>query len=248
MAVKSDSFLEKMIPVLLLATIGLAFGVGVLWQKVRVLEKGAVSGATTGANAAGGAAAQPTLLPVDIKNVDTKGEPFIGKEDAPVTIAYWSDYQCPFCQKFEQETLPEIISEYVDTGKVKIVFKDFEFLGSDSTTGALAEHAVWEVSPQNFIKWQLAMYDEQDAENAGWGNKNDIIALTKTVSGVDANKVSQLMDSKQSEYQKEADADKVEGAKFNVTGTPGFVIGKQSIFGAQPISVFKQLIDAELAK
>jgi len=247
MARKSDGFLEKIVPVLLVSTIGLAFGIGVLWQKVQVLEKGSVAGVNTGTNPAA-APVQPTLLPVNIKDVDVKGEPFIGKEDAPVTIAYWSDFQCPFCKRFEQETLPDLISQYVDSGKLKIVFKDFEFLGSDSTTAALAAHAVWETSPKNYFKWQTAMFDKQDAENSGWGNKDDVIALTRSVSGVDANKVSQLMESKKSEYQKEADADKTEGTKFNITGTPGFVVGTQSIFGAQPLSVFTQLIDAELAK
>ena len=247
MAKKSDGFLEKIIPILLISTIGLAFGVGVLWQKVQVLEKNGTSAAAVPNNVAGGVP-QPTLLPVDIKNVDVKGEPFIGKENAPVTIAYWSDFQCPFCKKFEQDTLPDIISQYVDSGKVKVVFKDFEFLGEDSTTASLAAHAVWETSPQNYFKWQTAMFDKQDSENSGWGSKDDVVALTKTISGIDANKVSQLMESRKTDYQKEADADKSEGAKFNITGTPGFVIGTQSVFGAQPLSVFTQLIDAELAK
>lgn len=62
---------------------------------------------------------------VNINNVKTAGEPFIGSPNAPVTIAYWSDFQCPFCDRFETETLPTIIKDYVDTGKVYFVFKNY---------------------------------------------------------------------------------------------------------------------------
>ncbi|MBI2023890.1 thioredoxin domain-containing protein [Candidatus Giovannonibacteria bacterium] len=73
-----------------------------------------------------------TVSAAIIVDVDIKNEPFIGDPNAPVTIAYWSDFQCPFCQRFEQNTLPTLVDQYVKTGKVKIVFKDFQFLGPDS--------------------------------------------------------------------------------------------------------------------
>ena len=92
------------------------------------------------------------------------------------------------------------------------------------------------------------MFNKQDGENSGFGNKKDIINLTRTIPGINADKVSQLMESKKDEYQKEQDTDKAEGAKFGINGTPGFVIGTQAISGAQPASVFAQIIDAELNK
>ncbi len=234
--------LEKFTPILLIITIALAFGFGVLWQKVRNLES---SG--TEATAGSTIQTQPSAN-INIKDVDTKDEPFIGKADAPVVVAYWTDYQCPFCKKFETNTLPTLIEKYVNTGKLKIVFKDFQFLGSDSQTAGLFEQAVWETSPESFLKWQEAMFTNQDAENGGWGSKDDIIALTKTISGIDTGEVLGLMESNKNEYQKELDDDKAEGGKFGISGTPGFVIGKQSISGAQPLNVFTQIIDAELSK
>lgn len=184
----------------------------------------------------------------DIKKVDTKNEPFLGDKDAPVTLAYWFDFQCPFCQRFDLNTLSVLNEQYVKTGKLKVVFKDFQFLGSDSTTAGLAAHAVWETSPENYFKWHQAMFEKQDDENGGWGTKQNIIALTKTIPGIDAYKVSQLMESKQSEYQKEMDTDKAEADKFGISGTPGFIIVKQLIVGAQPTNIFTQAIDAELKK
>ncbi len=163
-------------------------------------------------------------------------------------MAYWFDFQCPFCKKFETETLPTLIEKYVNTGKLKIVFKDYQFLGEDSTTGGLAENAVWETAPESYLAWHKAMYEKQDNENAGWGNKDDIIALTRTIPGIDADQVSALMDQKKEAYQKELSDDNSEGTKFGVSGTPGFVIGDQSISGAEPLSTFTQIIDALLKK
>src|SRR3989344_1577925 len=70
--------------------------------------------------------AQPSIpsQPSNIK-VDAGDAPFLGNENAPVKMIEFSDYQCPFCRKFWIETLPLIKSEYIDTGKVKFVYKDF---------------------------------------------------------------------------------------------------------------------------
>ncbi len=182
---------------------------------------------------------------VDITKVNIKDNPFIGNPNAKVTIAYWSDYQCPFCKRFEEDAMAQVVKDYVETGKVKVVFKDFSFLGPDSQTAGLAEHAVWEVAPDKFYLWHKAMYDKQDRENADWGNKADIITLTKSL-GIDSVKVEQLMNSKSDIYQKIMDSDREEGSSFGINGTPGTIIGKNIVSGAQPYSVVKQLIDSEL--
>lgn len=191
------------------------------------------------------AAQQPAAPAVDISKVKIAGEPFIGNPNAQVTIAEWFDYQCPFCRKFEQESMPQLVNDYVKTGKVKIVFKDFQFLGEDSQTAGLIARAVWEVAPDKFYEWYKAMYDKQDDENSGWGTKADILALTRSL-GIDTAKVEQLMTSKATEYQKAMDADKAEGGVFGVNGTPSMIIGKQLLVGAEPYSAVKQLIDLAL--
>lgn len=191
---------------------------------------------------------QVKATPADIKKIDIKNRPFIGDKDAPIIMAYWFDYQCPFCQRFDLGTLSDLTAQYITTGKLKVVFKDFSFLGPDSTTAALAAHAVWELSPENFLSWHKAMFQKQDAENGGWGNKQNIIALTKTIPGIDADKVSKLMEEKKAEYQKEMAADKAEADKFGINGTPAFILGKRLIVGAQPTDAFIQALDAELKK
>lgn len=191
---------------------------------------------------------QPAAQAVDISQVNIAGEPFIGNQSAPVAIAYWFDYQCPFCQRNEEQAVPQIIKDYVNTGKVKIVFKDYQFLGPDSQTLGQYSRAVWETAPGKFYQWHKAIYDNQGTENTGWATKEKITSITTGVLGAsNTAKVSQLVASKGVAYQKEMDADKAEGVAMGVNGTPGTIIGKQLISGAQPYAAFKQVIDLTLA-
>ena len=190
---------------------------------------------------------QAATPPVDITQVKIQGAPFIGNSNALVTVAYWSDYQCPFCKRFESDAISQLMNDYVKSGKVKIVFKDFQFLGDDSQTAGLAARAVWELAPEKYYEWHKAMFEKQDSENSGWGNKADILALTKSL-GIDSVKVAQLMSNNAVEYQKTIDADKAEGGVFGINGTPGTIIGKTLISGAQPYVAVRQVIDQELKK
>jgi protein-disulfide isomerase len=74
--------------------------------------------------------------PINDSPINNSGDIYIGKASAPLTMTYWFDYQCPFCKRFEDNVIPNLITDYVNTGKLKIVFKDFPFLGNDSMTGA----------------------------------------------------------------------------------------------------------------
>ena len=191
-----------------------------------------------------GTAGAPAAPSVNIKDVKTGGHPFIGQVNAPVTIAFWGDYQCPFCKRFETETLPQIVKNYVDTGKVKVVFMDFPFLGNDSITGALYGRAVWKLYPDKFLAWHEAMTAAQDQEgDQGFGNAASIDKLDATISGIDAAKVAADVKANTTTYQAVIDADKAEARKAGVNATPSFVIGTQLIQGAYPYATFKAAID-----
>lgn len=191
---------------------------------------------------------QPSASAVDIKDVKTDNDPYVGDKNAPVTIAVWFDYQCPFCKRFELDTLGKVYEEYVKAGKVKIVYKDYQFLGPDSSTAALYARAVWEAAPDRFYEWFVAMANAQDDENGGFGDLASITALTKTISGIDTDKVAKLMTDKKSEYEAAIAADRAEGSAFGINGTPGAIVGTTLLSGAQPYTAVKPLIDAELAK
>jgi protein-disulfide isomerase len=184
---------------------------------------------------------------VDIKNVKLDGDPFIGAANAPVTIALWSDFQCPFCKRFEVETLPSIIKDYVDSGKVKVVFLDFTFLGNDSVSAALYGRAVWKLYPNKYFEWRTAMFDAQDEEgDQGFGDAASIDKLNATIAGIDAAKVAADVKANVSAYQTAVDADRAEAQKAGVNATPSFIIGTTLIQGAYPYANFKAAIDAAL--
>lgn len=113
---------------------------------------------------------------VSVKDINIDGKPFIGKVDAPVTMVFWSDFQCPYCKAFETggvpqinsrtpAAFPEIVKNYVETGKARVVFMDFAFLGSDSDTAAMYNQAIWKLYPEQYFAWRTAMYEAQDGEN-----------------------------------------------------------------------------------
>ena len=195
---------------------------------------------------------------VDIKDVKTAGEPFIGDANAPLTIAFWSDFQCPFCKAFSTghpqiattPALPEIIREYVDTGKAKIVFKDVVFLsprmGSDSLTAAVYNLAVWKLYPGQYFAWRTAMMEAQDEEGGGFGDAESIDELNATISGIDAASVAADVEANRSAYEEHAREVTAEAQRLGVNATPSLILGQQLIAGAYPYATFQAAIEEEL--
>lgn len=213
----------------------------------------ALKGSSGGSQANGG---QPAAVKVDVKDVKIDDhDPYIGDKNAPVTLVAWEDYQCPFCKAVEvghdqiqiAPAMPELIRDYVNTGKLRIVFKDYPFLGDDSKIAALYEHAIWKLYPAKFYDWRKAMFEAQDDEgDQGFGDEASILALIKKMGGMDANKLKADVTANVAEYQALVDADKAEGSSFGITGTPGFITGKVMIPGAVGIAEFKAAIDPQL--
>ena len=184
---------------------------------------------------------------VDIKNVKIDGNPFIGQPNAPATMIIWDDFQCPFCKKFKLDTLPQIVKEYVDTGKLRIIFMDFAFQGEDSTTAAVYGSSVWKLYPEQFYAWHTAMFTAQDeGGNQGFGDAASIDKLNATIAGIDAAKVAADVKTNRSVYEVQMNADKAEAQKVGIGATPSFVIGTQVIQGAYPYPTFQAAIDAAL--
>jgi protein-disulfide isomerase len=202
--------------------------------------------ATTAATATGpNGAAAPA---VNIANLKTAGEPYIGNANAPVTMALFFDYQCPFCKQFDQTVLNQIYTNYVQTGKVKVVFKDFQFLGPDSTVDAEFARAVWAAYPNQFYAWFTAMFAAQDEENTGFGDLASVEKLTATVPGIDVTKVEALMTQNKAAYDTAIDADRAEGAADGIQGTPSVMIGTTLLQGAQTYATVSGLLDAQINK
>ncbi len=231
---KSSGFIEKY-----LTPIAVIVGAGIIALAFMFGQGG---GAKPGA--------QKPAVAVDVKDVKTDGVPFIGSPTAPATLAVWFDYQCPFCKQFEQTVTPQLIENYVKTGKLKIVFKDFQFLGEDSVTASLYAHAVWEAYPESFHDWLTAVMDAQDDEgDQGFGDLASIEKVTKEkVPAIDTAKVKALIESKKAEYTKSMNDSRAEGSAFGINGTPSVIVGTKLLSGAVPYATIAAAIDESLKK
>lgn len=161
-----------------------------------------------------------------------------GKEDAPVTIVEFSDFQCPFCSK-GADRVAELKKKYGK--KIRVVFKHFPLPNHhEARPAAEASLCVNEQSADKFWKF----HDNLFANQKDW-SEEDYIAIAKD-AGVDAKKFEDCLKAKK--YAAQVEADIAEGNKFGVNSTPSFFVNNQPIKGARDIGDFAELIDDALAK
>lgn len=182
------------------------------------------------------------VAPNNLEKIDvkTEGSPSKGNSNATVTIVEFTDYQCPFCAKFYSETYPQILKEYIDTGKARIVLKDFPLNFHENAQKA-AESARC-VRDQKGDEGYFKMHDKL-FQNQGSLSLENIKKWAKEL-GVDSAKFDTCLDS--GKFEKAVKDDLSYGQEIGVSGTPAFFINGKLIEGAQPFSVFKQMIDEEL--
>lgn len=167
----------------------------------------------------------------------------LGRVDAPVVIAEWGDFQCPFCKLFAGQTEPALVRQYVDSGQVRIEWHDYAYLGPESVVAARAARAAGR--QDRFWPFHGALYAEQSAENRGEVTEESMTALAGRL-GLDVSRFRQDLADPGIAGAVAADQDL--GSRLGVGGVPSFVIGEQLIFGAQPIATFRQAVDAALAR
>jgi len=193
-------------------------------------------GATGGAVVPSLGGGDPTPSVVDMEAL-LDDDAVRGDADAPVTIVEWSDFECPFCARFYSETLPSIEEEYIKTGKVKLIYRDFP-LGFHQNAQKAAEAA--ECAGEQGKYWEMHdMLFEQGVQGGVAGFKQ----YGKTL-GLNTAKFDTCLDS--GAMAGEVQQDMADGAAVGIQGTPGFIVNGKLVSGAQPFAVFKQVIDAEL--
>ena len=178
----------------------------------------------------------------------SNASPILGDPNAPITLVEFGDYQCFFCNKFFHETEASIISNYVETGKVKLIFKDFTIIGPDSITAAHATHCANDQG--KFWEFHDILYNKWDGENNGWASSENLLRFAEEI-GLDIEQYTSCMTD--SKYQQLITASNEDARALGLTGTPGFfVIGKDNkigrISGAQPFNVFERIFETELQK
>ncbi|AFS83119.1 DSBA oxidoreductase [Candidatus Nitrosopumilus sediminis] len=192
----------------------------------------------------------PTKQPSAPVKISADNDPIIGNPDAPITIVEFSDFQCPFCARFHTQTLPLIIEEYIEQGKVKLVFRDFP-IQSIHPNALPASVAAECANEQNKFREMHDMLFEKQNE---WNKLETVDALSlfnqyATEIKLDEEQFDSCLSS--GKYIPEIKKDLDDGRDYGVSGTPGFFIGNDEIGyvelkGAQPFDSFKKIIDAQL--
>lgn len=196
-----------------------------------------VQGGAPTPNPSPSAPSQPSVVQASVDD-----DPVLGDPNAPVTMIEFSDYQCPFCGRFWSQTLPQLKKDYIDTGKVKFVYRDFPLTSIHQWAQQAAEAAecvrkVAGGSDEAYFKMHDKIFANQHSLNT-----DNLKAWAKEL-GYD---ISSCLDN--GEMRSEVQKDLADAQAAGGRGTPYFVINGKPVSGAQPYAVFKQVIDAELAK
>ena len=172
--------------------------------------------------------------------------PILGDINAPLTLVEFGDYQCTFCKKFFDETEKSILMNYVETGKVKVLFKDFIVVNEDSVNAASAAHCAND--QKMFWQYHSTLYNNWDGEGTGWASSEQLHQFASTL-GLDMNKFSECMS--QSKWKDMVLSSHADGRTLGVDATPTFFIIDENnealkIIGAQRYDVFQEVFDSLL--
>lgn len=203
-------------------------------------RSGSLSGNSGSIGAAVANVPQPNApaAPVDMKTLldddAVKGDP-----KAPVTIIEFSDYECPFCARFYSQTYLQIEEQYIKTGKVKLIYRDFP-LSFHAQAQKAAEAAECAGEQGKYYEMHNKLFEE-----GVQGGVASFKQFAKDLS-LSTTKFNDCLDK--GKMAAEVQKDFLDGQRAGIQGTPGFFVNGQLISGAQPFSVFQQVIEAELAK
>jgi len=200
-----------------------------------------------------GVAASLSASPSETVNLDmgrthgtistAMGSPILGDPSAPITIVEFGDYQCHQCYNWFHNTKPAIVEDYIETGKVNLVFVDLAFLGRDSPIAAQASYCAED--QEMYWEYHDTLYNFQDSKiDGGWANSERLKAFASSLE-LDMDLFNSCLDSEK--YSKRVQYNIQQARDHGVKGTPGFFIvgpdGQEQLGGAQPFSVFKQILD-----
>ncbi|MEK0381524.1 MAG: thioredoxin domain-containing protein [Nitrosopumilus sp.] len=176
------------------------------------------------------------------KNLMENGSPLLGDSSAQITILEWGDYQCTFCYRFHQSSLNIILEEYIDSGKINFVFKDFPLNGPDSILAAEATYCAEDQG--KYWAFHNELYSNWAGEKTGWINYDSLNQFAKSVN-LELDEFTTCLDEHKYN-QKVLELEKF-GKKIGIDATPSFLIFNDEkiikIRGNQPIDVFRQAID-----
>ena len=175
------------------------------------------------------------------------GSPILGNQNAEISIVEFGDYQCTFCYKFHQNTLNSIQSEYIDSGKINYVYRDFPLNGYDSILAAEATYCAND--QENYWQYHNLLFENWAGENTGWITMNSLTQFAIDLK-LDTNEFKNCLTSHKY-YQKVIDNENY-AKKININATPSFLIFNNEevirIIGAQQLDKFQTAIEQLTSK
>lgn len=182
--------------------------------------------------------------------VSLDDDPVLGNKNAPVTLVDFSDYECPFCKRHFDQTYPQLKTDYIDTGKVKMVYRDLPLSFHDpmATKEAIAANCAREQGDDTaYFKYHHEIFKRTKSNGNGLA-VDDLYAIASDLA-LNPGNFKTCLDSEK--YKDEVSKDLADASKYGATGTPTFFIGKSTgseiegtmLVGAQPYSAFKTIID-----
>ncbi len=176
---------------------------------------------------------EPRRYPIDIDD-----DPQMGPDDAPILLIEFSDYNCPFCRKWHQETFPALMSAYPD--RIRFVYRDLPVVGGGQVGLEAAQAA-------NCAGDQGAYWEFHDALMSGrYGLSRQAYLQYAADLALDAAALEECLDSRY--HEQEVLADRAYALQWGIGSTPTFFVNGIAIVGAQPAAVFQQIIDSELER
>jgi len=170
-------------------------------------------------------------------SINEDDDAVLGDKDAPITIIEFSDYECPFCGRHYQQTHSRIKSNYIDKGKVKLVFRDFPLsFHPNALPAAIAAECVREQGGDEAY-WKMHDLTFQNQQELS------VVNLKKWAQSIGYD-IGGCIDS--NKYESEVQKDSADGSNAGVSGTPAFFINKKLISGACPYDTFEKAINAEI--
>ena len=193
---------------------------------------------------------QEESQPSEPVKISLDDDPIRGDPNAPITILEFSDFQCPFCARFHVQTFPLLFEEYIDTGKVNLVYRDFPIQSIHPNALPAAVSAECANEQGKYWEYHDMLFEKQSV----WSRLNSDAAISTfsqfaTEVGLEQQQFDSCLGS--GKYLEEVQHDMRDAREYDITGTPGFFIGNEEIGfvkinGAQPFDIFKRVIDAQL--
>lgn len=167
----------------------------------------------------------------------------LGPASAPLTIEVWSDFQCPACGAFARQIEPLLIDEYIRPGQVRLVYRDFAFLGQESIDAAIGARCA--ARSGRFWQFHDYLFANQEGENQGAFSQARLEAIASAV-GLDLATFRACQDDQS--VAQTVTAERSAGQALPVSSTPTLVVGDEVIVGVPSWADLKAAIEQQLAQ